>query len=75
VWYSDNVDKPGKSRLYFYTGTGAKGAMIQVDYERIIREVVAVDMPTRPSGKVLLEDNHYSHGHKPGSPYVKSRRN
>lgn len=67
VFYSDNPAKPGKSRLRFYTGTGAKGAMIQPDYRAILQDTVAIDMPTGRTGKVLLEDNHCSHGHAPGS--------
>jgi DDE superfamily endonuclease len=67
VWHSTNPDKPGKSRLRFYTGTGKKGAMLKADYEAILTDTVAVDMPIGPRGKVLLEDNHHSHGHAPGS--------
>jgi hypothetical protein len=71
VFYSDNPEISGKSPLHFYIGTGAKGAMIQPDYEAILRQVVVPNMPTGPSGKVLLEDNHHAHGHKPGSPLRK----
>jgi hypothetical protein len=42
--------------------------MIQPDYEAILTDTIAVDMPTGPKGKVLLEDNHHSHGHAAKSP-------
>ena len=67
VWHSTDPDKPGKSRLRFYSGTGKKGAMIQPDYRAILTDTVAADMPTGPRGKILLEDNHHSHGHARGS--------
>lgn len=68
VYYSDDPEKGGKSPLHFFTGTGAKGAMIQSDYEAILRQVVVPNMPIGSTGKVLLEDNHHAHGHKLGSP-------
>ena len=67
VWYSNDPEKPGKSRLRFYDGTGKKGAMIQADYKAILSDTIKADMPTGQCGKVLLEDNHHSHGHAPGS--------
>ena len=66
--HSNNLDKIGKSRLRFCTGSGAKGAMSIDDYSVILTNTVAVDMPTGRRGKVLLEDNHYRHGHAPKSP-------
>jgi hypothetical protein len=44
-----------------------KGAMVQADYKAILTDTIAVDIPIGRIGKVLLEDNHYCHGHGLGS--------
>ncbi|ERF73321.1 hypothetical protein EPUS_03154 [Endocarpon pusillum Z07020] len=48
-----------KSKLHFYTGSGAGGRLTQVDYVTILEEVVA---PNWDPNWVLLEDNDNAHG-------------
>lgn len=45
--------------------------MLQCDYEAILRDTVLPNIPTGQRGKVLLEDNHTSHGHALQSPLRK----
>jgi hypothetical protein len=48
-----------KSRLHFYTGSGSKGRLLQVDYLKILEDIVA---PTWDQDWILLEDNDAAHG-------------
>jgi DDE superfamily endonuclease len=48
-----------KSQLHFYIGSGVGGRLTQVDYVRILEDVVAPNW--RPDW-ILLEDNDNSHG-------------
>jgi DDE superfamily endonuclease len=48
-----------KSRLYFYEGLRVGGRLTQVDYVRILEDVVAPDWDP---DWILLEDNDNSHG-------------